>query len=308
MLFLLLFVGLFLMLVGASCAETGVEYMRTSDDVAEQVVTIPLAFAAAIVGAALATAAFSGVSIAVATGYRMLVGALPRAGGALGMVGVGAGTMLLSAALGGWRLHAGLSGGEPGWVMQGTVVAAVGVIAGFLLLVPYIVLAFRGGAKSGRSHKKEEDDDDAFPHEFTFTFFAVLGLVASYAVVEYVHIARAQAGEGPLPVGEFVDGWVRTDGFHGYPEEATLALPRKLEGKHAIIFIEVDPCQMKLVNGDGDAVRTKRIAAKKDDDGDTETYARLVFDADEDERYRLVLTTTDQSCLYSVRLVKERSK
>src|SRR5690606_30248401 len=205
--------------------------------------------------------------------YRVLFGAaasgeMPTA--PLPMVGVGLFTVVLSAAIGGWRLHAGYAGGEPGFVMQGTVVAAVGVIVGSLLLVPYLVLALRPSARDQRRRTKRpgaDEADEPVPAEFRFTLFAVLGIVASFGVVEVVHLARAQAGEAPLPMGEFVDGRLRQDGFQGYPEEAELALPGGLQGPHAIVFIEVEPCAMKLVDDRGAPVRTQRIAKEVDEDG-----------------------------------------
>jgi hypothetical protein len=323
--FLIIFVGLFLMLVSSTCAEVGVDYALHSEDLAEKAITIPLSAMAALVGAGLATGAFSFVSVLISGGYRMLLGGVGAgvsrrehlAGGAMGI-----GTMLVSAALGGWRMQAGYSGGEPGWVMQGTVVAAAGVIVGFMLALPSLALAIRSPSKPGTSSPKRADsedesedeskdeskDDDAFPSEVVFVFLAVVGIVMSYGVVEYVHIARAQAGEGPLPMAEFVDGWVRDDGFQGYPEEAELTLPAGLDGPHAIVFIEVNECTMKLTHGDDKAVKVKRVAKKTDEDGDTTAYARLVFKAKKRRRYRLQLTASGNDCMYSVRLVKKGSQ
>ncbi len=339
----LILLGLFVTMVAGSCAESGVEAALKSNQWFEKVVIIPLAAVAALVGAALASAVFGLVARAIANGYRMLLTGRSEVGpqsGSLTMAGVGFGTVLLSAAVGGWRLHAGYTRGEPHWLMQGTIIAAVGVLVGVLLLAPYLVLAVRGARisparRDSRSNDKRDSSEDGFAAEALFTFFAVLGLVASFMVVEYVHLSRAQAGVGPLPKGEFVSGWVRDDGFENYPAKTTLNLPAGLEGKHAIFFIEVSPCLMKLSDDRDQRVQVKRVASKQDSDGTTVEYARLVFDAKADRVYRLQLVATDKEpctcapgnafctttcdakrakaeagadCLYSLRLVAEHTE
>lgn len=311
-LFGIVFLGLFLMVLGGSCAEITVAYALESEDLAEQLVSIPLAAAAALVAAFLAAAAFSIVATTIAAGYRVLVGAAPASGarGAGTSLLAGLGTMLLAGALGGWRMSAGYAGGEPAWVMQGTVVAAVGVIVGFMVVVGHVPLWMRRGRSgvSPPSRRKKDaspaKDDASVPPELAFTFCAVLGLVASFGVVKYVHLARAQAGDGPLVLGEFSDGWVRSDGFQGYPKKASLELPERLDGSYAIVYIEVDPCTMQLVDDRDEPVKVKRVAKKTDEDGDTTAYARLVLEAKRKRRYRLLLTSKDDSCIYSVRLIR----
>lgn len=306
--FVLVFVGLFLMLVSGTCAETSAAYLLESDDMVERLVSVVLSLVAMLIGAALTTAVLSAVAQTVSIGYRALLDGQSDAANPWRSVAIGLGTLVISAGLGGWRLHAGYARGEPGWVMQGTLVGAVGVIVGLMLIVPHFALALRSAAPSGKARTKPPASaDDGWPTEAVFVFLAVLGLVMSFGVVEYVHIARAQAGNGPLPLGELVDGWVRTDGFQGYPEQTELVLPEHLDGPHGIVFVEVSPCVMHLTRDDDARVPVRRIDKKQDADGDTIEYARLVFDAQPEHRYTLRLTPNDKSCLYSLRLIREQT-
>lgn len=302
--------GLFLTLLGGGCAEMVSEHALESDDLAEQLVSITLAVAGALGAAALAATAFASIAQVVSAGYRVLLSSAPAQRSSLPLAAVGMGAMAVSVALGGWRLSAGYRGGDPGWVMQGTVIAAFGTLVGLMVVAPYLALALRGsGGRSKRDRAKPDrsaqTDGQSAGSEYLFALFAVVGIIASYGVVEYVHIGRAQAGAGPLPAGDFIDGRLRHDGFQGYPSSAELTLPPGLDGPHSIVFIEVSPCAMKLFAGD-DEVKVTRIPAKKDADGDTLEYARLSFDADEDDRYRLVLTPPgDDHCHYGVRLRRD---
>lgn len=327
-LFGLIVAGLFLMIVAGSCAEVGVEYGLGADDLFERIAGPVLCLLCVIVGAGLAATPLSVVTTFVAAGYKAVIsreraGARQKAG-LLALTGLG--TLAGALGIGGWRLSAGYAAGEPGWVMQGTVIAAVGGVVGLLLLPAAAVLSVRGGEPARRSGSlgngalrdgARGDAARAGAKEgdaaWIFTFLAVLGIVFSIGVVEYVGLARQLAGRGPMPLGDYVD-------LGGRPAELTM--PPGLDGPHAIVVVG-SVCPYEIVDDDGDAVRVKHEPKEVDADGDTERLARLTFRADSRRRYRVRFGAPEspcedddvacrqrarearEKCPYSVRLVRE---
>src|SRR5690606_18642182 len=132
--------------------------------------------------------ALSVVTTFIAAGYRAVLatqGAAARPGGATFTL-TGIGTLVAALGLGGWRLAAGYGAGEPGWVVQGTVVAAVGGLVGLVLLPAGIALALtrrRGRSRSAAGADASDDASNRGNAEWTFTFVAVLGVVLCMGVV-----------------------------------------------------------------------------------------------------------------------------
>lgn len=115
---------------------------------------------------------------------------------------------------------------------------------------------------------------------------AVLGVVSSMAVVEYVSLARKVDGQGPLPMGDFVQLGGRY---------AELTLPPNLDGRYAIILVG-SSCGHSIVDEQGTDVRVQHLPKKLDSDGDLERRERLVFTAEDTRRYRVRLGKPEEAC------------
>jgi hypothetical protein len=268
----------------------------------------------AVAGAGFSAFGFAEVIATISDGYRNTF--LGHAGHftlqqRLIYIAQGSAYMVIVGGLGIWRFKSGAQDGEPHFAFQGVILSTLGAFLGLTLVLPHIWGAFFRPPSGPHQHlirggstPKKNTEDLTFSSPGQFAFFALTGLILSFGVIEYVQTKRAQSGLIPLTMGEFVEGRVNESGFEGYPSEADLQLPPELEGTFSLIYVEVNPCQMKLLDDNDEPVKVLPIPKNVDGAGDTLSYARWQFDAAPERQYRLKMMRPKKSCRYSVRLVR----
>ena len=313
-LFLSSFFGLLFLLLGISGAVVSAESVLQDESLVGVVIGIVLGLGIASAGAGFSAFGFVEVVGILGSGYRnVLFGrndpfTLKQR---LTYIGYGCAYLVILGGLGAWRFRSGTEAGEPHYAFQGIILSTLGGFVGLALSLPYLWPGFFG-KPSGASLPVTWNDQGPRPsrNELVFSrpgqfiFLALMGLILSIGVIEYVHIKRAQEGLIPLTMGQSIRGRLHTSGFEGYPSEAELHLPPGLEGTHSIIYVEVSPCPMELRDDKNTLNEVKRIPKKVDAQGDTISYARWQFEAVPERRYRLKMMRPFKSCWYSVRLVQ----